>query len=47
MGHKGSTSVGLISGAAIGAGLMYLADPDRGGGGGPPLYQQPERPRVR
>jgi hypothetical protein len=30
MGHKGSTSVGLISGAAIGAGLMYLADPDRG-----------------
>src|SRR5438128_7813112 len=30
MAHKGSTTVGLISGAAIGAGLMYLVDPDRG-----------------
>jgi uncharacterized membrane protein len=30
MGHKGDTTLGLISGAAIGAGLMYLADPDRG-----------------
>jgi uncharacterized membrane protein len=30
MGHKGSTTLGLISGATIGAGLMYLADPDRG-----------------
>jgi uncharacterized membrane protein len=30
MGHNGSTTLGLISGAAIGAGLMYLADPDRG-----------------
>jgi uncharacterized membrane protein len=30
MGHKRSRSWGLISGAAIGAGLMYLADPDRG-----------------
>ncbi len=30
MRHKGNTTIGLISGAAIGAGLMYLADPDRG-----------------
>jgi uncharacterized membrane protein len=30
MEHKGDTTLGLISGAAIGAGLMYLADPDRG-----------------
>jgi uncharacterized membrane protein len=30
MGHKAGTTLGLISGAAIGAGLMYLADPDRG-----------------
>src|SRR5919204_6970285 len=30
MGHKGDTTLGLISGAAIGAGLMYLADPNRG-----------------
>jgi len=30
MRHKGNTTLGLISGAAIGAGLMYLADPDRG-----------------
>src|SRR6266567_1696493 len=30
MRHKGSTTIGLISGTAIGAGLMYLADPGRG-----------------
>src|SRR5437762_1674283 len=30
MGRKAGTTLGLISGAAIGAGLMYLADPDRG-----------------
>jgi uncharacterized membrane protein len=30
MGHKAGMTLGLISGAAIGAGLMYLADPDRG-----------------
>jgi uncharacterized membrane protein len=30
MGHKGDATLGMISGAAIGAGLMYLADPDRG-----------------
>jgi uncharacterized membrane protein len=30
MRHKGNSTLGLISGAAIGAGLMYLADPDRG-----------------
>lgn len=30
MRRKGSTTIGLISGAALGAGLMYLADPDRG-----------------
>jgi uncharacterized membrane protein len=30
MRHKGNTTLGVISGAAIGAGLMYLADPDRG-----------------
>ncbi|PYV64313.1 MAG: hypothetical protein DMG97_35260 [Acidobacteria bacterium] len=30
MRHKENTILGFISGAAIGAGLMYLADPDRG-----------------
>jgi uncharacterized membrane protein len=30
MRHNASTTLGLISAAAIGAGLMYLADPDRG-----------------
>jgi len=30
MGHKQSRAWDLISGAAIGAALMYLADPDRG-----------------
>ena len=30
MGNKGSTTGGLTSGTAIGAGLMYLADRDRG-----------------
>ena len=30
MGHKGSTTVSLISGVALGAGLTYLGDPDRG-----------------
>ncbi len=30
MRHKGGTTIGLISGTAIGAGLMYLADPGRG-----------------
>src|SRR5919198_4385424 len=30
MRHKGNSTLGLISGAAIGAGLMYFADPDRG-----------------
>jgi len=30
VGNKRTAVTGLISGAAIGAGLMYLADPDRG-----------------